>query len=60
VFIGSPGKANTTVRGRTRPDRAETPGPRSRFGGTVHLPAGIFTAMADKQGYRLAPDLAEV
>jgi hypothetical protein len=43
------------------------PGLRSRFGGTVDFPdytneelAGIFTAMADKQGYRLAPDLVEV
>ncbi|GAA4546839.1 AAA family ATPase [Amycolatopsis samaneae] len=40
-------------------------GLRSRFGGTVEFPdytdeelAGIFTAMAAKQGYRLAPDLA--
>ncbi|TVT37489.1 AAA family ATPase, partial [Amycolatopsis rhizosphaerae] len=41
-------------------------GLRSRFGGTVDFPdytdselAAIFTAMATKQGYRLAPDLAE-
>ncbi|MEQ0561106.1 AAA family ATPase [Amycolatopsis sp. NEAU-NG30] len=41
------------------------PGLRSRFGGTVEFAdytpaelAAIFTAMAVKQGYRLAPDLA--
>ncbi|MBB4682762.1 AAA family ATPase [Amycolatopsis jiangsuensis] len=41
-------------------------GLRSRFGATVHFAdyddtqlAAIFTAMAGKQGYRLAPDLAE-
>ncbi|KAA9153790.1 AAA family ATPase [Amycolatopsis acidicola] len=40
------------------------PGLRSRFGGTVDFPdygdeelAAIFTAMATKQGYRLAPEL---